>query len=98
MPYLPRQPCLGYRLTRQYRFAGYIQPQAENEFGSYTLPEVESAVKPHTRVGWEGLKVLLNVLKESSDALAPLKATVGGIVAIIKVYDVRVKLINHSQI
>lgn len=32
---------------------------------------------------WEGSKSLLRALKESSDAFAPLKATVGGLLAVI---------------
>ena len=35
-----------------------------------------------------GIRLLLGILKESSDALPPLKATIGGLLALIDIYEV----------
>lgn len=40
-------------------------------------------------IALDGMKEFLRVLKESSDAFAPLKAAVGGIVAIMDINEVR---------
>ena len=54
---------------------------------------VDSAPEPFTakrqRAG-DGLKVLLDVAKESSDWFPPLKAALGGVAALIKHYEVLV--------
>ncbi|VDB84204.1 unnamed protein product [Peniophora sp. CBMAI 1063] len=39
------------------------------------------------KMGWHGTKILLDVLKESSDAFPPLKSAVGGLLALIAVYE-----------
>ncbi|KZV61784.1 hypothetical protein PENSPDRAFT_759197 [Peniophora sp. CONT] len=39
------------------------------------------------QTGWNGTKLLLGVLKDSSDVFPPLKATVGGLVALIDIYE-----------
>ncbi|KZV59559.1 hypothetical protein PENSPDRAFT_695034 [Peniophora sp. CONT] len=44
-------------------------------------------IKRYANTSWAGFKLLLKVLKESSDGLTPLKATVGGLVALIEIYD-----------
>ena len=41
------------------------------------------------KTGWAGTKLLLDLLKESSDIFPPLKCAVGGLVALIDVYEVR---------
>ena len=49
-------------------------------------------MKRYANTGWEGLKLILRVLKESSDGLTPLKAAVGGAVALIDIFEVRCSL------
>ena len=36
-----------------------------------------------------GVKILLDIVKESSDVFPPLKAALGGVAALIKHYEVR---------
>ncbi|KZV60585.1 hypothetical protein PENSPDRAFT_659473 [Peniophora sp. CONT] len=49
--------------------------------------DLETVIKRYANTSWAGFKLLLKVLKESSDGLTPLKATVGGLVALIEIYD-----------
>ncbi|VDC04219.1 unnamed protein product [Peniophora sp. CBMAI 1063] len=49
--------------------------------------EIDTAMKRYANTGWEGLKLILRVLKESSDGLTPLKAAVGGAVALIDIFE-----------
>ena len=56
-----------------------------------TTPLADSAPELFTarrqRIG-EGLKILLDVAKESSDWFPPLKSALGGVNALIKHYEV----------
>ncbi|KZV61776.1 hypothetical protein PENSPDRAFT_759190 [Peniophora sp. CONT] len=47
----------------------------------------EDMLKQYANTSWAGLRLLLGVLKESSDGLTPLKAAAGGLVALIDIYD-----------
>ncbi|KZV63272.1 hypothetical protein PENSPDRAFT_758105 [Peniophora sp. CONT] len=64
---------------------------AETGLDSYNADdpglEIEAAIKRYASTGWEGLKLLLRVLKESSDGLTPLKAAIGGAVALIDIFE-----------
>ena len=51
--------------------------------------DINAAIKRYDlKSGWNGLKLLLRVLENSADAFGPLKSTVGGVVALIDIYDV----------
>ena len=51
-------------------------------------PNTGSKVKEVAGVAWEGVKTSLVLLNESSDCLPPLKASVGGLVALIDAIEV----------
>ena len=51
-------------------------------------PNTGSKVKEVARVAWEGPKTSLVLLNESSGCLPPLKAAVGGLVALIDAIEV----------
>jgi len=51
-------------------------------------PNTGSKVKEVAGVAWEGLKTSLALLNESSGCLPPLKAAVGGLVALIDAIEV----------
>lgn len=54
--------------------------------------DLKEAIARVASTGWTGFKALLNVLHKVSGAFPPLDATVGGLVALIDVYDVRIWL------
>ena len=51
-------------------------------------PNTGSKVKELASVAWEGVKISLALLNESSGCLPPLKAAVGGLVALIDAIEV----------
>ena len=55
------------------------------------------AVKPAASTGFQTIKLALRALKESADALPPLKAAVGGLLAAIDAIDVRIQIITVSK-
>lgn len=52
------------------------------------LPDIGAIISRVAATSWNGFKVLLNVLHEASGSFPPLDATVGGLLALIEVYDV----------
>ena len=51
------------------------------------------AVKSVASTGFQAVKLALRALKESADALPPLKAAVGGLLAVVDAIDVRIQII-----
>ena len=50
--------------------------------------DLKKGVRRAARTGWNGMRVLLGVLKETSDVFPPLKAAVGGLLALLDIYEV----------
>lgn len=63
---------------------------AEIQGGSIAVEGLPSAANRRTvrRTIWHGLKNAVGVAKEASDFLPPLKAALGGLVAVLKTCDV----------
>lgn len=55
------------------------------------------AERSDKNIAWSGLKTLMEILNNSADAFPPLKSAIGGILAFIKVYDVRFHTIPRYQ-
>ena len=56
--------------------------------GESTAANISAATKGLANTAWEGLKLLLRVLNESSDGLTTLTAAVGGEVVLIEILEV----------
>ena len=58
-------------------------------YADWMHTDLRIGIRRAAKTGWAGTKLLLDLLKESSDVFPPLKAAVGGLVALIDVYEVR---------
>jgi len=67
---------------------GSAQPGVSNNSAPLE-PSISEKRKDRLGAVWNGLQTTLGVLKESSDAFPPLKSAVGGLVACLKVVQVR---------
>ena len=65
---------------------------------SLSLADLKKGIRRASRTGWNGMRVLLGVLKETSDVFPPLKAAVGGLLALLDLYEVRIRTLFYLRV
>ena len=60
------------------------------------MPPSQSQMQAAGSVVYEGLKTVLQGLYDCSDIFLPLKTTAGGLLAVIKIFDVRGSISRHE--
>lgn len=86
--------------TDEHSYYGYYSESSSSSSHNYTSPtgtltdgRSPGGAASVGRTFYNGTKVVLEVAKESADALPPLKSALGGVVAFLKLYDVRSRLL-----